>query len=119
MKKYLVFGLLAAFIALITLPHNCGNRNDAIATGIKYDVYTAVSTVPAYYAKQRDARISKAIDINIKNWIAVDDSGYGYVYKEDDKDCAIMQVYEVGESGETLATSENTREDGTWQPLQT
>ena len=72
-----------------------------------------------------DARIDKAMNIDTSRWSAIDDSGYGFVYKDGGKECVTMQVYEVGEAGEVKATSQNTKERqgrwGTnwWQPLQT
>ena len=93
------------------------SRIDAAATSIKRDIVTAISAVPAWYTGQRDARINQAMSIDTSRWSAIDDSGYGFVYKDGGKECVTMQVYEVGESDETLATSQNANEDGRWQPL--
>ncbi|MDR0467782.1 MAG: hypothetical protein LBG67_02930 [Campylobacteraceae bacterium] len=127
MKKF-IFGSLTVFIALAIFsgcesktkegPYEGMTRNEAIAMSIKNDVTAATLVVPAWYTGQKDARISEAMSIDTSRWSAIDDSGYGFVYKDGGKECVTMQIYEVNDSGEVKATSKNIKENGQWQPLQ-
>lgn len=96
-----ILGILAA----VAIPRLAATRDDARAAGIKSDVGTASTAVPAWYQGQKDVRISQAIQLDSGTWTKT--SEVEYTYKEDGTNCITIAVYDMNQSATDGAWTSN------------
>lgn len=60
-----ILGILAA----VAIPRLAATRDDALAAGIKRDIGTITSTVPAWYTGQGELSVENAMQIDTSVWV--------------------------------------------------
>lgn len=81
-----VIGIIASF----AIPKYMDTRNQALASTIKRDIVTAITSVQSYYLVNRKIdKISNAINLNEQNWLVLDKK---ITFKDGDTICTEFEV---------------------------
>ena len=83
-----VIGIIASF----AIPKYLDTRDSALVSTIKRDIATATTSIQSYHLVEGSIdKISDAITLNPSHWTIED---LKITYKEDSKDCVILEVKE-------------------------
>ncbi|MAC83430.1 MAG: prepilin-type cleavage/methylation domain-containing protein [Arcobacter sp.] len=81
-----VIGIIASF----AIPKYLDTRDSAMASTIKRDIASATTSIQSYHLVNGNiSKISDAITLNTTHW-TIDD--LKITYKEDSKDCVVLEV---------------------------
>jgi general secretion pathway protein G len=81
-----VIGIIASF----AIPKYLDTRDSAVVSTIKRDIATATTSIQSYHlVKGEITKISDAITLNPSHWTI---EALKITYKEDTKDCVILEV---------------------------
>ena len=92
-----ILGILAA----VAIPRLAATRDDAVAATIKSDIATALTSIPAWYQGQRDARIPQSISLDPNVW-TIDD--VNTTYSEDNIICITLGIFDQNATVSSPAT---------------
>jgi len=87
-----ILGILAA----VAIPRLAATRDDARAAGIKSDIGTAVTAIPAWYQGQRDVRIDQAMQLDTATWTRT--SNVQYTWQDSGADCITLAIHDMNQS---------------------
>ena len=82
-----VIGIIASF----AIPKYIDTRDNAMASTIKRDLITTITSIQSYYlVNQELENISDAVSINDSHWKIQD--GKRMVFEEQDQECLVLEV---------------------------
>lgn len=87
----LIFAIVViSIIASFAIPKYMDTRNQALASTIKRDIATAITSIQSYYLVNRKIdKISDAINLNEQNWIITDKK---LTFKDGENICSELYI---------------------------
>ncbi len=83
-----ILGILAA----VAIPKLAATRDDAKAAGIKTDIGTMISAVPAWYTGQKEASIVNAMALDLSSWSQDAANKASYTWKGSDNVACVQAM---------------------------